>query len=183
MTNTISGMAEALVNKRPMIVIAGAPDSITDGMGAFQELDQLACAKPVTKYAARASSVAHIPIVVERAVKMALYGTPGPTYVELTNDILYAKVPESQITYRPKVEPLQPLVLPEVIVSRVIAKLQGAKQPLIIVGKGVAYGRAEDVMRTFVERTNIPFLATPMGKGAVSDYDSHSAGSARTFVL
>ena len=57
MTNTISGMAEAMVNKRPMIVLGGASDSSLEGMGGFQEVDQLACAKPVTKYAARPSAI------------------------------------------------------------------------------------------------------------------------------
>lgn len=57
MTNTISGMAEALVNKRPMIVLGGASDSSLEGQGGFQEFDQLACAKPVCKYVARPSSI------------------------------------------------------------------------------------------------------------------------------
>lgn len=116
MTNTISGMAEALVNKRPMIVIAGAPDTLTEGKGAFQEFDQLACAKPVTKYAARAHSIQHIPTVVERAVRMAIYGSPGPTYIELTQDVLYGSVLKSTIQYLPKVCPLPSLELPEATV-------------------------------------------------------------------
>jgi 2-hydroxyacyl-CoA lyase 1 len=112
MTNTISGMAEALVNKRPMIVLAGAPDTVNEGQGAFQEFDQLACAKPVTKYAARPNSVAHIPIVVERAVRMSMYGAPGPVYIDLPQDLLQGKAPASSISYLPKVELLPALVLP-----------------------------------------------------------------------
>jgi 2-hydroxyacyl-CoA lyase 1 len=183
MTNTISGMAEALVNKRPMIVIAGAPDMVMEGTGSFQEFDQMACAKPVTKYAARANSITHIPLIVERAVKMAVYGTPGPVYIELTSDVLYGKIDEAKVTYLPKVSPLPSLILPDITVKLVIEKLKSAKQPLVIVGKGVAYSRAEEVMRSFIHKSNIPFLATPMGKGVLSDYDALSANSARTFVL
>jgi len=127
MTNTLSGMAEALVNKRPMIVVAGAPDTLTEGKGAFQEFDQLACAKPVCKYAARAHSIAHIPVVIERAVRMSIYGTPGPVYVEITQDVLYGKVDEALIDYLPKVEPLPHLELPDVTVKQVIALLKSAK--------------------------------------------------------
>lgn len=61
--------------------------------------------------------------------------------------------------------------------------LKSAKSPLVIVGKGVAYGNAENEMRAFIEKTNLPFLATPMGKGILKDSDIHSVASTRTFVL
>ena len=112
MTNTISGMAEALINKRPMIVLGGASDSSLEGQGGFQELDQVACARPVCKYAARPSSIQHIPIVVERAVRMATYGTPGPCYIDLPHNLLYGKVDESLVHYLPQVEPLPKMLLP-----------------------------------------------------------------------
>lgn len=54
---------------------------------------------------------------------------------------------------------------------------------MVIVGKGVGYGHAENEMRTFIEKSNLPFLATPMGKGVVKDSDPHFVGSARTFAL
>ena len=116
MTNTISGMAEAMVNKRPMIVIAGAPDTDSEGKGAFQEFDQLACARPVSKYAARPHSIHHIPVVVERAVRMSIYGTPGPVYIDLPQDLLQSKAPEDSIHNLPRVEALPCLVLPDVTV-------------------------------------------------------------------
>ena len=61
--------------------------------------------------------------------------------------------------------------------------LRQAKSPLVIVAKGIAYGAAEDEMRAFIERSNLPFLATPMGKGVVDDESKHSAGRARSFIL
>jgi len=88
MTNAISGMANAMVNKWPMIVLGGATDASLEGKGAFEEWDQLACARPCTKYAARPTNVRHIPIIVERAVRMSMYGTPGPVYIDLPNDLL-----------------------------------------------------------------------------------------------
>ena len=137
----------------------------------------------MSKYAARAHSIQHIPTVVERAVRMAVYGNPGPTYIELTQDVLYGTVLRSVIEYLPKVSPIPTLELPETTLRQIIDKLKNAKQPLVIVGKGVAYSRAEEVMRSFISKTNLPFLATPMGKGVVSDFDKNSANSARTVVL
>ena len=97
--------------------------------------------------------------------------------------MLYGSAPRSAVHFLPQVQPLPPLELPDQTVQLILKKLGGAKQPLVIVGKGVAYSRAEEAMRSFVKKSNLPFLATPMGKGVVSDYDKNSANSARTFVL
>ena len=59
--------------------------------------------------------------------------------------------------------------------------IKSAKRPLVIIGKGCS--DAEGEMRRFIEKSNLPFLATPMGKGIVPDKDPHSVGSARTFIL
>ena len=113
MTNCISGMAEAVVNKRPMICIGGASDASMEGKGGFQEFDQLTLAKGCTKYAARPSSIRHIPLIVERAVKLSMYGTPGPCYIDLPADILFGKIDEKLVSYYPTVEPLPKLILHE----------------------------------------------------------------------
>jgi thiamine pyrophosphate-dependent acetolactate synthase large subunit-like protein len=112
-----------------------------------------------------------------------MYGTPGPVYIDMPADVIFSKINESEISYFPLVEPLPKLQLSSSQVEQTIALLRSAKSPLVIVGKGVAYGNAENEMRAFIERSNLPFLATPMGKGIVKDTDLHSAGSARTFVL
>lgn len=143
MTNAISGMANAMVNKWPMIVLGGATDANLEGKGAFEEWDQLACARPVTKYAARPASVKHIPVIIEKAVRMSMYGTPGAVYIDLPNDLLQAEVPEETIKYQALVEELPQLVLPQTTVDSTLQLLKSAKTPLIIVGKGIAYADAE----------------------------------------
>jgi 2-hydroxyacyl-CoA lyase 1 len=112
-----------------------------------------------------------------------MYGTPGPCYIDLPNDLLTAKINEDSISYLPKVELLEPLTLPHSTLLSTLALLKSAKNPLIIVGKGIAYGRAEQEMRAFVEKTGLPFLATPMGKGVVPDKHALNAGSARSYIL
>mgnify|MGYP000097124695 CR=1 FL=1 len=69
------------------------------------------------------------------------------------------------------------------MVSQTLDLLKQARSPLVIVGKGIAYAGAHDEMRSFVDTTKIPFLATPMGKGVISDYSDLSAARARSFVL
>jgi len=114
---------------------------------------------------------------------MSIYGAPGPVYIDLPQDLLQGKVPVSSVSYLPKVEPLPALVLPSKTVEQVLKMLQQAKSPLVIVGKGVAYADAEGEMRNFISKSKIPFLASPMGKGVVSDADENSANRARTYVL
>lgn len=81
---------------------------------------------------------------------MSIYGTPGPVYIDLPQDLLQSTAPENSIHYLPKVELLPCLVLPDVTVHSIISMLKSAKSPLVIVGKGVAYGRAENEMRAFI---------------------------------
>ena len=114
---------------------------------------------------------------------MSMYGAPGACYIDLPNDLLYAKVPEDSISYLPRVELLPPMVLPMTTVQATLALLKSAKTPLIIVGKGIGYARADSEMRAFINTTQIPFLATPMGKGVVPDNHPLNAGSARSFIL
>jgi 2-hydroxyacyl-CoA lyase 1 len=114
---------------------------------------------------------------------MSMYGTPGPVYVDLPGDLLLTKADAKSINYLPLVEDIPALILPDTLLQKTLGLLKNAKSPLVIVGKGVAYGNAEKEMRAFIERSNLPFLATPMGKGVVKDSDIRSVGSARTFVL
>ena len=83
-------------------------------------------------------------MVVERAVRMATYGTPGPCYIDLPHNLLYGKVDESMVHYLPKVEPLPQMILPAQLVTSTIDLLKQAKSPLVIVGKGIAYADAHD---------------------------------------
>jgi thiamine pyrophosphate-dependent acetolactate synthase large subunit-like protein len=71
----------------------------------------MACSKPVSKYSARPVNVHHIPLVVERAVRMSMFGTPGPVYIEMTSDVIHGKVEESSVNYFPTVELPVPLML------------------------------------------------------------------------
>ncbi len=183
MTNAISGLANAWSNRWPMILLGGASDISQHGMGAFQEAPQVDAARPWCKYAAEVDRVDRIPYFVEQAVRTSIYGRPGPVYLDLPADVIGGKVDEASAPQRPRVPDAPRSFADPVAVEAAMAALKSAERPLVIVGKGAAYARAEDEVRAFIESTQLPFLATPMGKGMMPDDHPLSVGAARSFAL
>src|SRR2546428_9852409 len=99
-TNLLTGVATAFTDCAPLIAIGGASPRVYQGMEAFQEIDQLAGFKPVTKWAARIYDAKRIPDVVATAFRQATSGRPGPVYIDMPGDILGAKGEEDAVTYR-----------------------------------------------------------------------------------
>src|SRR5438552_2322184 len=183
MTNAISGLANAWSNRWPMLLLGGSSDISQHGMGAFQEAPQVESARPYCKYAAEVDRIERIPYFVEQAVRTSMYGQPGPVYLDLPGDIISGRVDEDLAPQRAPVgDAPRPQAEPGSIESA-LAALKSAERPLVIVGKGMAYARAEDEVREFIENTQVPFLATPMGKGVMPDDHPLSAAPARSFVL
>jgi 2-hydroxyacyl-CoA lyase 1 len=183
MTNAISGLGNAQVNCWPMILLGGANRIGEMQMGAFQEAPQVEAARLFSKYAARPESTARLPYFIEQAVRIAMYGRPGPTYLDLTADVIDSKVEEEDVILPPRVaDPPRSQADPEAV-AQAMALLRNAESPLVIVGKGAAYARAEDEVTKFVESTQLPFLATPMGKGVLPDDHPLSVAAARTQAL
>ncbi|MCP3911732.1 MAG: oxalyl-CoA decarboxylase [Actinomycetia bacterium] len=181
--HALAGLANAKENLWPMILIGGASPTDQNGMGAFQEEDQVAAAKMWCKYAHRVESHDRIPYYVEQAIRTSLFGRPGPVYLDMPADIIDGRVDEETIGTAPTVgEPPRTHAEPD-SVRKAIAALKGAEKPLAIVGKGMAWSRAEDEVRQFIDRTQVPFLASPMGKGVVPDDHPLSVGAARSHAL
>lgn len=181
--HALAGLANAKENLWPMILIGGASPTDQNGMGAFQEEDQVAAAKPWCKYARRIESHDRIPYYVEQAVRTSLYGRPGPVYLDLPADVIDGRVDEDSIGTAPTVGESPRMHAEPELVRRAIATLKEAERPLVIVGKGMAWARAEQEVRQFIDRTQLPFLASPMGKGVVPDDHPLSVGAARSHAL
>ncbi|XP_060521889.1 2-hydroxyacyl-CoA lyase 1 [Cylas formicarius] len=181
--HTFGGMANAQVNCWPVLVIGGSVPQDHEGIGGFQECNQVELARPYCKYSARPPSVALIPLHVEKAVRLAKNGRPGATYLDFPGNILSSRVPSNSIPdqYGPTEVPI-PFPDPEAVRQAVDVLVQ-AQRPLVIVGKGAAYSRAENEVNQFITATNLPFLATPMGKGVVSDTSDKSIAPARSLAL
>ncbi len=183
MIHAIAGLANAWSNCWPMILLGGANDSYQNGMGAFQEAPQVEAARPFAKYAARPDRAERLPYYVEQAVRSSIYGRPGAVYLDLPNDVITAKVEESALEWRPRSpEPPRAQADPAAV-ERALGALRSAERPLVIVGKGAAYARAEREVRAFIDLTKLPFLASPMGKGVVPDDHPLSVAPARSYAL
>lgn len=183
MVHGIAGLANAWSNCWPMILIGGANDTYQNGQGAFQEAPQVEAARPFVKYAARPDSMKRVPYYIEQAVRTSIYGRPGAVYLDLPNDIINGVVDANKVEMPPRCpDPPRPYAEPESI-TKAVEALKSAERPLVIVGKGAAYARAEDQVREFIDKTKLPFLPTPMGKGVVPDDHPQSIAPARSHAL
>jgi 2-hydroxyacyl-CoA lyase 1 len=179
----LAGLANAQQNCWPMIMIGGASPTYQNGMGAFQEERQVQIASPFCKFAHAVEHVHRIPFYVELAVRQSIYGRPGATYLDMPDDIIRGEVEEDKVLQTGTIgEPPRMQAMPE-DVDRALNALESAERPLVIVGKGMAWSRAEDEVRAFIERTQLPFLASPMGKGVLDDGHPLSVGAARSHAL
>ncbi len=181
--HAFAGLANAQQNCWPMILIGGASPTYQNGMGAFQEERQVELAKPYCKYAHGIDSVARIPYSVEQAIRTSLYGRPGPVYLDLPDDIIRGTVEEDEVVSAAPVGPAPRSQARPEDVEAALCVLESAERPLVVVGKGMAWARAENEVREFIERTQLPFLASPMGKGVLPDDDPLSVGAARSTAL
>jgi len=160
--HALAGLANAQQNGWPMILIGGASESWRNGMGAFQEERQVLISTPFCKFAHAVEHVHRIPFYVEMAVRNSIYGRPGASYLDMPDDIITGKVDEARVEEAARCpDPPRTQAMPADI-ERALNALRSAERPLVIIGKGMAYSRAEDEVRAFIERTKLPFLASPM---------------------
>ena len=185
--NGLTALAHATTNCFPMILISGSSErEIVDlQQGDYEEMDQLAIAKPLCKAAYRVLHAEDIGIGIARAIRAAVSGRPGGVYLDLPAKLL-GQTMDAAAGLNSLVKVIDPaprqLPAPEAV-QRALGVLKEAKRPLIILGKGAAYAQADDQIRTFVEKSGIPYLAMSMAKGLLPDTHPLSAGPARSLVL
>ena len=179
----LAGLANAQQNCWPMILIGGASETYRGGMGAFQEERQVMIASPFCKFAHGIESVRRIPYYVEMATRHAIYGRPGACYLDMPDDIIQGTCELDDIIEVEKVPEPPRMMAPNENIEAALDLLESAERPLLLVGKGMAWAHAEDEVREFVERTQVPFVRSPMGKGVIPDDHPLSAGAARTLAL
>jgi 2-hydroxyacyl-CoA lyase 1 len=179
----LSGLANAQQNCWPMILIGGASETYRNGMGAFQEERQVLAATPVSKWAHAIEHVNRIPFYVEMAVRQSIYGRPGAAYLDIADDLITGSCDTDQVVQVQKCpDPPRTMAMPQDI-ERALDVLQSAQRPLALIGQGMASSHAEDEVRAFIEKTQIPFVRTPKGKGVLPDDHPLSAGAARSLAL
>ncbi len=185
--NGLTALANATTNCFPMILISGSSErEIVDlQQGDYEEMDQLAIAKPLCKAAFRVLHAEDIGVGIARAIRSAVSGRPGGVYLDLPAK-LFAQTMDAEAGKKSLIKVVDPA--PRQIpapnsVQRALDLLKGAKRPLIVLGKGAAYAQADADIRALVEKTGIPYLPMSMAKGLLPDTHEQSASAARSYVL
>ena len=185
--NGLTALAHASTNCYPMILLSGSSErEIVDlQQGDYEEMDQLAIAKPLCKAAYRILNAQDIGIGIARAIRAAVSGRPGGVYLDLPAALL-GQAMDAEAGAASLVEVIDPapraIPAPDAI-ERALDVLRAAERPLIILGKGAAYAQEDEAIRALVEKSAIPYLPMSMAKGLLPDDHPLSAGPARSLVL
>ena len=185
--NGLTALANATTNCFPMILISGSSErEIVDlQQGDYEEMDQLAIAKPLCKAAFRVLHAQDIGVGIARAIRSAVSGRPGGVYLDLPAK-LFAQTMDAVAGKKSliKVVDAAPRQIPAPdSIQRALDLLKGAKRPLILLGKGAAYAQADADVRALVEKSGIPYLPMSMAKGLLPDNHPQSSSAARSYVL
>ncbi len=185
--NGLTALANATTNCFPMILISGSSErEIVDlQQGDYEEMDQLAIAKPLCKAAFRVLHAQDIGVGIARAIRSALSGRPGGVYLDLPAK-LFAQTMDAAKGAASLIKVVDPaprqIPAPDAV-ARALDLLKGAKRPLILLGKGAAYAQADADIRALVETSGIPYLPMSMAKGLLPDTHALCASAARSYVL
>ena len=170
-TNLLTGVADANLDKAPLVAITGQGGLERLHKESHQALDVVDMFDPVTKWNAQISDPDIVHESVRKAFKVAEYEKPGATHLELPEDVAYEDCEVEPLEHRERVRRPEP---DRESLDRVRELLGAADRPLVIAGNGAVRTDAAAELRSFVERYDLPVAATYMGKGAVSDDDEHS---------
>jgi len=185
--NGLAALANATTNCFPMILVSGSSErEVVDlQQGDYEEMDQLAIAKPLCKAAFRVLHAEDIGVGVARAIRAALSGRPGGVYLDLPAK-LFPQTIDAEAGSKSLIKVVDPaprqIPAPDAVQSA-LKLLQSAQRPLIILGKGAAYAQADVDIRALIEKTGIPYLPMSMAKGLLPDTHEQSAAAARSYVL
>ncbi len=166
-TNTITGIADAMLDSTPMVVIAGQVPSEMLGTDAFQETDLVGITQPVAKWAYQIRRAEDIAWAVARAFYIARSGRPGPVILDLAKDAQIEKVDfqYKKCSYIRSYIPVPELDMAQI--NAAVQKIDSAKKPLALIGQGVILSGAEQELRRFLEKTGIPAASTLLGLSAL----------------
>jgi acetolactate synthase-1/2/3 large subunit len=166
-TNLLTGVADAFLDRAPMVAITGQASSEKLHKEAHQVVDIVRMFEPVAKWNTRVERVGAIPEIVRKAFRLAVFEKPGPTHIELPENVAAMPVPEDA-------RPLLPgrTYFPEPTdeaIAHAADLIATSQRPLILAGNGVLRRSAAPELRAFARGLHVPVAATFMGKGAMDD--------------
>lgn len=175
-TNVITGVADAMIDSTPVVVIAGQVGTALLGTDAFQETDVLGMTIPITKWSYQIRRPEDIAWAVARAFFIANSGRPGPVVLDFTRD---AQVGFCEFDYkkcnfiRSYIPDPMPL---EADINKAVSMIDAARKPFVVFGQGVTLSGAEEQLAAFLRKGDIPAGSTLLGLSALPTSDPHYVG-------
>lgn len=175
-TNTLTGIADAMIDSTPIVVIAGQVPTGMLGTDAFQEVDLVSITQPITKWSYQIRSAKDVAWAVARAFYLAKNGRPGPVVLDFTKNAQTEMVDYEPATvdfvrsYDPNPDPK------EEALDEAAALINAAERPLVLVGQGVELGDAQAELRALVEKADLPCGCTLLGLSALPSDHSLNMG-------
>jgi thiamine pyrophosphate-dependent acetolactate synthase large subunit-like protein len=181
MTNAITPLYVATESAMPLVVLGGSAFGNTRGIGAFQEADQAALARPACKWTGQVDSTERIGEWIHLALGKALSGRPGGVYLDFPGEVVARRIGEDAAVLRdaPEIAPPAPQ---RRVIERVADLLAEAERPLLIVGKGAAWADAREALTELAD-LGIPYVCSPMARGTIADDHASFANAARSQAL
>jgi acetolactate synthase-1/2/3 large subunit len=173
-TNLVTAGAYAYLGGMPMLMITGQKPIKKSKQGRFQILDVVGMMQPLTKYTHQLASADNIPSRVREAFRLAEEEKPGAVHLELPEDIAAEQTDSLPITPSLHRRP----VAEHKAIAAAVAKLQAARRPILVIGAGANRKMTAKVLRQLIDKTDIPFVTTQMGKGVVDERHPRFLGNA-----
>ena len=167
-TDAVTGVANAYAARSPLLLIGGAAPLGLRGLGALQEMEQVALLRPITKGAWSVAETRQIPEVLTTAIRVALSGRPGPVFVEIPVDLLLTSIEDRLAPIPTDYVHRTPVAGDPPAIERMAALLAGASRPVVIAGSGVYWDDAAAQLATFAEAAGVPVFMNGAGRGCLS---------------
>ena len=166
-TDGVTGIANAWRANSPILVFGGQGPFENLRRGSLQEMDHLGVVRPITKYCDAIYQTKRIPEYIELAIRHAVSGIPGPSYLEIPMDIFMGGVEEDEVVI-PRIRTEPPRLSPDRDeVRRAIEVLRHAERPMLMAGTSVKWSKASPELNRFISETHIPTYTNGMGRGTV----------------
>ncbi len=175
-TNLVTAVADAWLDRSPLVALTGQGDLERTHKESHQYIDVVSMFKPITKWNTRLNSPKMIPEAVRKAFKVAQDQKPGPTHIELPEDVMASSPPEGAAPLGHRQEHRRPEPSQREL-DEAAELIRDAEYPLILAGNGVSRGAAAPALRAFAHATGMGVAATFMGKGVLEDGDPHWRGT------
>ena len=181
-TNAVTGLHVATESGMPLVVLGGSVEGRSRGIGGFQEADQMAFARPGSKWLAQVDSTERIPEYVHLALGKAVSGRPGGVYLDFPGNVVRQRIDSEAVRFRESVPFISRPHPDSGIAESIATMLATAKRPLILIGKGAAWADAGPGLTRLVN-LGIPYVASPMGRGVIADDNPMCMNAARSTAL